>query len=155
MKLNYRIGIMATIVAGLTFISQANAQRQLVGDDGIAASPKVRAQLDERKAVVASSTAPSMACPKCKDAFVSVPTTSAKAAQLLVAGGVPTQKILRHLCPGCDTTISVAGTGKDKHSVATHTCTSCGAVVASCCSTKTSETATKGMDKNIEIAPIK
>lgn len=156
MRINNRISIMATIVAGLTIISLANAQ----SPDGIAASPKVRTQINDRNATltttaVASTTAPSMACPKCKDEFVTVATTDVvKGAQLLIPGGVPTQKTLRHLCPGCDTTITVAGTGKAKTSVATHTCTVTGADVASCCKMKASETATKGAEK-IEVAPVK
>jgi len=157
MKTN-RIPIAALAsIAMLTFTSPVLAQHKPIGDDGIAASPKVRAQLDERKARSATVTpaVATMACPKCKDALVSVPVTNVKAGQFLAANGVPTQTISRHLCPGCDTTISVAGSGKAKYTVANHTCTGCGAEVASCCNLKSSETATKGMDKKIEIAPIK
>ena len=158
MRINYRITFMAAIVVVLTMVSQANAQSQLSAEGGIAASPKVRAQLEERKAtlnIAVIATAPAMACPKCKDVLVSVPVKGAKGAQFLAAGGASMQIVSRHLCPGCDTTLSVAGTGKAKYSVATHTCTGCGAEVASCCSLKGSETATVGMDKKIEIAPVK
>jgi hypothetical protein len=157
MRINYRITFMATVVAALTMVTQANAQRQLGGDDGIAASAKVRAQIEERKASLNTAVvAPAkMACPKCKDALVTVPAQNVKGAQLLAASGVATQTISRHLCNGCETTLSVTGTGKAKQTVATHSCTGCGAEVASCCNVKKSETATKGMDKKIEIAPVK
>ena len=51
---------------------------------------------------------------------------------------------------------AVVGVGKAKQSVATHKCTSCGAVTLACCSTKDSgDLATKGMDKKVEVAPLK
>src|SRR6266567_5724321 len=56
-KINYPL---IAAVAGLLIASagQANAQYQAVGDDGIAASPKVRQMLNERKARTAVSAFP-------------------------------------------------------------------------------------------------
>jgi len=151
-----------TLIAALAgialFAAPVQAQYKAVGDDGIAASPKVRAQLNERKARLNTATPAlvSMACPKCKDEWVTSPNRQAKGVQYLVSGGVPVTKVARHLCAGCNTTITVEGNSKaTKHNVATHTCASCGAELASCCSTSKNGVATKGMEKQAEIAPLK
>jgi hypothetical protein len=113
---------MATLVAGLAVVGQANAQSQLAADNGIAASPKVRAQLDERKArlntVVASPAAFSAVhkCADCTDTWVTVVDKGTKGPNHLVT------KVSRHNCAACDTKITVVGTGKAKHDVATHSC---------------------------------
>lgn len=154
---------LTAALAALTmfaFASPALAQYKPTGDDGITASPKVRAQLDERRARLntAPATVASMPCPKCKDEWVSVRLTHFKGAEAFLAGGPPTQKVARHLCAGCDSTIKTVGLSKQtKHDVVIHKCTGCGAELASCCNTtKGSETATKGMEKkSVEIAPLK
>ncbi len=101
-------------------------------------------------ATVIPSDAKAMACPKCTTEFVerSIVSTKATAAK--------TQLVGRHLCNGCETTITVEGHGKAKHDVVTHKCTSCGADSLACCSTKKGDvTATKGMEKKFEVAPVK
>jgi len=50
MKKMNRVLLAATVAAVLGIGNAALAQSQVVGDDGIAASPKVRAQLNERRA---------------------------------------------------------------------------------------------------------
>lgn len=69
-----------------------------------------------------------MSCPKCKSEWTSHPDYSAR--------GVikPTVWVETHLCEGCETTITVTGVGKGKHSVAIHKCTTCGAPNEGCCS---------------------
>src|SRR5262249_41207930 len=62
-----RIPLMvATALAALAFTTAANAQYNPIDGDGIAASPKVRQMLNERKAsaVPAVAVTPAMACPK-------------------------------------------------------------------------------------------
>ncbi len=124
--------LVATTAAALAFAGSAGAQYKAVGDDGIAASPKVRQMLDERKAgkAITSIAAPAMACPKCAD----VPTTQAsrvlKGAE--IATGVE-QVAYTHACPGCETKWTVVGEGKAKHSVATHKCTADVPNPSSCC----------------------
>ena len=149
---------LAVCVSAFALIATASAQfYKPTGDDGITASPKVRAQLDERRARLQTTTAvvPSMACPKCTDHYVTVPVKGAKGGQILMAGAIPTQKIAKHLCPSCETTIAVAGVGKAKHGVAIHKCVSCGSENLACCGTKSGAVATKGMEKKVEIAPVK
>jgi hypothetical protein len=122
MKTTYRMFMMATVVAGLAVIGQANAQSQIAADNGIAASPKARAQLNERKAQLNSAVAapaavaPAHKCADCTDTWVTVVDKGTKGPNHLVT------KVSRHNCAACDTKITVVGTGKAKHDVAAHSC---------------------------------
>lgn len=153
--------LMAAVagIAMFAFTGPALAQYKPTGDDGITASPKVRAQIDARNAGLKAAPAvvASMPCPKCKDEWVNVRKSPFKGGEALLAGGPPTQKVARHLCAGCDSTIKTVGLSKQtKHDVVIHKCTGCGAENLACCSTKgTGAVATKGMDEKIEIAPLK
>jgi hypothetical protein len=99
---------------------------------------------------VIPSDAKAMACAKCTTEWVERSIVATKAT-------APTTELFaRHLCNACETTITVEGHGKAKHDVATHKCTSCGADTLACCSTKKGDvTATKGMEKEFEVAPLK
>ncbi len=108
-------------VALLALASPAAAQYRPVSDDGIAASPKVRQMLNERKASVATATAPAMDCPKCSDVRTAEVNRQAKGAELLT--GAATKIVIRHTCSACTVKWTVAGAGKAKHLVATHKCT--------------------------------
>jgi hypothetical protein len=109
-------------IAVLALASAANAQYKPVGDDGIAASPKVRQMLNERKAstAIAIAALPAMTCPKCADVRTTEVSRQAKGAEVLT--GV-TKVTTRHTCAGCEVKWTVVGEGKGKHSVATHKCT--------------------------------
>jgi hypothetical protein len=109
-------------IAVLALASAANAQYKPVGDDGIAASPKVRQMLNESKASTAIATAavPAMICPKCADVRVAEINRQARGAELLAGA---TKIVTRHTCAGCEVKWTVVGEGKGKHSVPTHKCT--------------------------------
>src|SRR5262245_32497216 len=94
---------IATALAALTLTTAANAQYKPVGDDGIAASPKVRQMLNEHKAsaVPAVAVTPAMACPKCAEVFTTEANRHAKGAQVLA--GAATQKVAKHTCNACET----------------------------------------------------
>ena len=133
MKTNRTLSVLATAFAALTLASAANAQYKPVGDDGIAASPKLRQQLNERKANTTHTVAvaPAMACPMCKDVQTTEANPLAKGGQVLA--GTNTKTVIKHTCSACTTTFAVAGQGKARHTVATH---KCGADVpnpATCC----------------------
>jgi len=67
-----------------------------------------------------------------------------------------TARVPKHLCEGCGTDWATTGTGKAKLAVANHKCSSCGAETLACCSSKgAGAVATKGMEKKIEVAPLK
>jgi hypothetical protein len=147
---------LITVMVGTA--TSANAQYKATGDDGITASPKVRAQLDERNArsVTAKPALQTMSCPKCKDAWVATADTNPKGLGARTLMGSPTKLVAQHLCPGCGADMSVAGTGKAKHMVTSHKCSSCGAEELACCSPKGSgAVATKGMGPKFKVAPVK
>jgi NMD protein affecting ribosome stability and mRNA decay len=145
-------------VAMFAFTSPVLAQYRPTGADGITASPKVRAQLNERNARTASVSTPAsvMACPKCKDALVAQTNKDPKGLGARTLTGSATKLVVQHLCQACAVDWTVVGTGKARQSVASHKCTSCGAENLACCSPKgASVVVTKGMEKKIEIAPLK
>lgn len=96
-----------------------------------------------------SSDAKPMSCAKCTDELSTRVDLSARGANK------PAITVTTHLCDGCGTDWNVVGHGKAKASVASHKCTSCGADSLACCNTNSGGTATKGMEKKFEVAPIK
>lgn len=137
MKTTNKTLIAALAVIAL-FAAPVRAQYKAAGDDGIAASPKVRAQLNQRKARLnpATPALASMACPKCRHEWVTLPNRQAKPAQFLLSRGIPTTKVARHLCVGCNTIIKTQGLSKaTRRNVAIHECSSCGAQTLACCDT--------------------
>lgn len=117
-------------IAVLTLAPTVKGQFNATGDDGITASPKVRAELKDWAArTLPSATKPAMACATCKDDYI-------KRTDWTVKGTTkPTVIVAKHLCEGCDTSIAVAGVGKAKENVVTHKCSLDKAGKASCCLT--------------------
>jgi len=81
-----------------------------------------------------------MVCAKCKSVMVHNVSTEKGHVKVMTVGE-------KHLCPGCNSTITVVGTGKGKHDVVKHTCDKCGDVSVFCCATKPGSGSTKGMEK--------
>jgi hypothetical protein len=126
------LSALATAVAALTLTTAAYAQYKPVGDDGIAASPKVRQMLNERKASTQVAP-PTMACNKCVDVRSAKLPAQAKGAEILTG---TKQVSYSHACASCSTKLTVAGEGKAKHQVATHTCSMDVVTTAGCCGSK-------------------
>ena len=128
-----KITLAAVALAALAFASTGSAQYKPVGDDGIAASPKVRQMLNERKAAATPTVAvsPARACPKCADVLLTELNRQAKGGQFLA--GTDTQKVVKHTCTACETKLAVLGEGKAKHTVATHKCAVDVPNPATCC----------------------
>jgi hypothetical protein len=148
------LGLAVIVVATFT----ANAQYKATGGDGIAASPRLRQQLNDRAAqsTFIVAVAPAMSCPKCTDAWVAQADTSPKGSGARTLTGQTTKLVAKHLCEGCGAEWSVAGTGKGTKTVAAHKCSSCGAENLACCGAKgAGDAATKGMTQKPEIAPVK
>ena len=131
MKLNSTPAIV-TLIATLTITVAGYAQSKPGNDDGIAASPKVRQMLNERKAFAPAAT-PAMACEKCTTVLAARLRQQAKGAEVMT--GIK-QVSFSHSCMGCETKLAVAGEGKAKHQVATHKCSLDVASVSGCCSSK-------------------
>jgi len=81
-----------------------------------------------------------MACVKCKSVVVEHVTLEKGHIKHVTPGE-------KHLCPGCNSYITVVGNGKDSTRKVTHTCAACGDGSAFCCATKPGSSATKGMEK--------
>ena len=81
-----------------------------------------------------------MVCSMCKSVMIHNVSTEKGHIKVMTVGE-------KHLCPGCNSTITVVGNGKDKHDVVKHTCEKCGDASVFCCATKPGAGATKGMAK--------
>jgi uncharacterized protein YbaR (Trm112 family) len=133
-------------IALLSFASPAQAQYKPVGDDGIAASPKVRSMM--MKPITSPANAAglkdgdmvAMACPKCKTIMVTHINT--EKGHIKTATTVP-----EDVCPGCEQKFTVVGEGKDRHNVVTHVCKKCGSTDAFCCVMKKDGESTKGTEQ--------
>lgn len=129
-----RIPLMvATAFAALAVTASANAQYKPVGDDTIAASPKVHQMLNEPKAAAAPAVAlaPAMTCPKCADILTTEVSRQAKTGELLVAAA--TRTVAKHTCTACETKLTMVGEGKARHAVASHKCVAEVPNPATCC----------------------
>jgi uncharacterized protein YbaR (Trm112 family) len=133
-------------IALFSFASQAQAQFKPVGDDGIAASPKVRSMMMKPisspadVAGLKDGDMVAMACPKCKTIMVTHVNT--EKGHIKTATTVP-----EDVCPGCEQKFTVVGEGKGKHNVVTHVCKKCGSTDAFCCVMKKDGESTKGMEQ--------
>ena len=83
-----------------------------------------------------------MSCPKCRDTYVTVVTKSMKGMQ-----PAEIRQMVKHLCPGCTTTIKTEGVGKNAKDILVHTCKSCGSDDAYCCLMKKNGNPTPGMEE--------
>ena len=81
-----------------------------------------------------------MVCAKCKSVVIQTVTLEKGHIKHVTPGE-------KHLCPGCNSSITVIGNGKESTRAVTHTCGSCGDGSAFCCATKPGSGATKGMEK--------
>lgn len=83
-----------------------------------------------------------MACPKCKETWMTVVERPSKGA------GVTEKKtIARHECPGCDSKLVTEGVGKQATTKVQHTCKKCGSTDAFCCVMKKGTGPTAGMEE--------
>src|SRR5262249_6609419 len=82
-----------------------------------------------------------MVCTKCKSVMVHNVSTEKGHIKVMTVGE-------KHLCPGCEGTITVVGTGKGKHDEVKHACAKCGNDSVFCCATKPGTGKTDGMEKH-------
>jgi hypothetical protein len=81
-----------------------------------------------------------MVCSKCKSVMIHNVTTEKGHIKVMTVGE-------KHLCPGCQSTITVVGTGKGAKDEVKHVCEQCGSDSVFCCATKPGSATTEGMDK--------
>jgi hypothetical protein len=82
-----------------------------------------------------------MVCSMCKSVMLHNVNTEKGHIKVMTVGE-------KHMCPGCESTITVVGTGKGKHDEIKHTCQKCGNDSVFCCATKPGAGTTKGMEKH-------
>jgi hypothetical protein len=95
-----------------------------------------QAQAEELK----SGDSIAMACSMCKSVMVHNVSTEKGHIKVMTVGS-------KHMCPGCNSTITVVGTGKGKQDAVKHSCEKCGDESVFCCATKPGSGSTKGMEK--------
>jgi len=88
-----------------------------------------------------------MVCGKCTTVYTTRVKQGVKGAEILMAGGRPTELIGTHACAGCGGTWTITGVGKGATTELKHTCTMCGEDSGFCCATKPGSGPTKGMEK--------
>jgi hypothetical protein len=81
-----------------------------------------------------------MVCTMCKSVMVHNVTTEKGHIKVMTVGE-------KHMCPGCNSTITVVGSGKQAKNEVKHTCEKCGDESVFCCATKPGSGTTKGMEK--------
>lgn len=81
-----------------------------------------------------------MVCTKCKSVMVHNVTTEKGHIQVMTVGE-------KHLCPGCNSMITVVGVGKGKKNEVKHTCEKCGDKSVFCCASNPGGNPTKGMEE--------
>jgi hypothetical protein len=79
-----------------------------------------------------------MVCAKCKSVMVHNVSTEKGHIQVMTVGE-------KHLCPGCNSTITVVGVGKGKKNEVKHVCEKCGDDSVFCCATKPGSNPIQGM----------
>jgi hypothetical protein len=80
-----------------------------------------------------------MVCVKCKTVAVETVTTEKGHIKKMTPGE-------KHLCPGCGSTMTVVGVGKEAKVEIKHVCDKCGSDSAFCCATTKNSAPTAGME---------
>jgi hypothetical protein len=136
--------VAAFLAATIMTWSTINAN---AADTGVKGNPQYKwapwahiETLADAEAVEAGDSI-AMACPKCKTISVTLVTQDTKTKTKLVAGE-------KHLCPGCNSSVTVVGSKAHNKQVLKHVCKVCGDESAFCCVTKPGGDPTKGMEKD-------
>ena len=127
------------MVAGLILASPLRAAEPVKGAQKLMEFKPIQTAQDLERLEPGDMLA--MSCPKCKNVTVTYVETGVKRADA-------TPKLtVKHLCPGCETTIETKGRGKHAKDVVKHVCSKCGSKDAFCCVLKKGEGPTKGMEE--------
>jgi hypothetical protein len=131
------IGVLLALPLGAALSGSTRAAEQIKGGQVLIMKQiKTPAEADALK----PGDSITMVCSKCKSVMLHNVTTEKGHIKVMTVGS-------KHMCPGCESTITTVGTGKGAHDVVKHTCEKCGTESVFCCATKPGEGATKGMEK--------
>jgi len=137
-KISLFFGVAAALTLGLGKHGTAGAAEELKGYERSLQMRGINTRAQAEALKPGDSIA--MVCVKCKSVAVEYVTIEKGHIKHVMPG-------MKHLCPGCNSYITVVGNGKDATRKVTHTCGSCGDASAFCCATKPGEATTKGMEK--------
>lgn len=96
-----------------------NAQQQGAGAKSLLKLNRITTEADVQSVEPGDTVV--MACPKCKDIWVTVAQPSFKGAN-----AAQTRRVKQHQCPGCGSKRITKGHGKNKTVEYVHICTHCG-----------------------------
>lgn len=137
-----KINLISSVAAAMAFLAWAPASVQAAAElKGYERSLQLRGinTIAQAEALKPDDTI-AMVCTKCKTVLVEHVTLEKGHIKHVTPGE-------KHLCSGCNSSITVIGNGKDSTRAVTHTCGSCGDTSAFCCATKPGAGSTKGMEK--------
>lgn len=155
MKTNQTLITVLAAFALFAFNRPVLAQYNPTGNDGMTASPKARQAINEYERNHTTNAVPAeigqMSCPKCKDKVTTRLDYSQRGSRKFII------RVVTHLCKGCDARIMTTSLGKRSgHSEIVHTCSACGSDNLACCNlAKNDTTTTRGMEKDVGVAPLK
>lgn len=136
MKTIHMLGALSIVLAMSLPITSRAADQMKGGQTLMMKEIKTPAEAESLK----PGDSITMVCSKCKSVMLHNVSTEKGHIKVMTVGQ-------KHMCPGCDSTITVVGTGKGAHDVVKHTCGKCGEDSVFCCATKPGAGATKGMEK--------
>jgi predicted RNA-binding Zn-ribbon protein involved in translation (DUF1610 family) len=134
-RLTSGLAVALALVASLP--GETQAQDQMKGGERALHLLGIKTKADVE--VLKPGDTVAMACTKCKSVMIHNVSTEKGHIQVMTVGQ-------KHLCPGCSSTITVVGTGKQAKDEVKHVCEKCGDDSVFCCATKPGSGATKGME---------
>lgn len=135
-KASLGVGLVIALAIGTLFQGTSRAADQMKGGQLLMKQIKTPAEADALK----PGDSIVMVCSMCKSVMLHTVNTEKGHIKTMTVGE-------KHMCPGCNSTITVVGTGKGKHDEVKHSCEKCGDESVFCCATKPGAGATKGMEK--------
>jgi len=140
MKINMirKLGAATAIALAAAFVTLAATEAR--AEKGAGAAALIGKPISSVSAIKALQPGDrvAMACPKCKTITISYVDEGKGAVKQVKSRE-------QHQCPGCKTTITTKGVGKQAKDEIVHVCQKCGSDLAFCCSLKGGDT--KGMEK--------
>ena len=137
-KLSACAGLVAALAMAVWIPISTKAAEQMKGAEHLLNLQGIKTQA-EADALKPGDTM-AMVCAKCKSVVVHNITTEKGHVKTMTVGE-------KHLCPGCNSTITVVRAGKDTLDKVKHTCEKCGEDSVFCCATRTGSAPTPGMEK--------
>ena len=134
-----KTSVLAMAVVGFSFSTRAaEPMKPMKGGEHQMMLHTMKTEAEAKALKPGDSVA--MVCAKCKSVVIEKVNTEKGHIKLMTPGD-------KHLCAGCNSTVTVVGVGKGAKDEIKHTCEKCGSDSAFCCATKPGAGATEGMEK--------